>query len=1154
MRTLRDFFFFFVSMLCIGACSSFGDINDNTSEEKVFHVFNGDPDSEVTILWDKNDTLDLFVGDKRYSLASTNVSQGNESDFKGLFENNTWETGNTVWAVFPHSDSNEYDGASLALELTANQTALSGQTDKSLRISIARSTDSNLTFFNVCSGIKFSLAEENVVSVSFKGNNAEPLAGKVKVGFDPDGKPVVKNVLSPKAEIILSAPHGETLQKDEWYYITCLPVDLTQGYTMTITKADGQTIERKTGEPCQYKRSTVASVAGVDLEFFIADVSSVTNDFDCIIWKDDSHFAIIKNYENGLMREQVFICDNDTLGINYSRLGFPQIIYTKDECFYFGGFDNENVRVAHLDNNGTEEFFDLDLGSYWQEHAALIRQFKADTRGSNSNKKVLTNFQQLLTQLLLPCLFPPSGALISFGISSCAYMLSDNPTYLTVAEITSVAGSIFFAFYLGTTPVGWATIGYYAVWYGTQWGAIWLGSRIHENELLYNRLYGDVSLVPPSGRFDWLGGKFDLYLNFGMSSFDLNDLIWEVVEKPSFVSINSISDQVPHSLSCSVGINDSETIRKGQLIIRLINVYDQEDDLTFDIEQDTPMTVSPSSLVFNELTTKKVKVHSTDSWKIVEPLEWSEITRLGFDNYTDCELQITPKDKEYHLGMIVLEATTRATETSEPWTYTREILVENNIPFAEYEDLRNKLIMFYNDTGGPTTWRNRNNWCSDKPLYEWYGITFDEQGFMYIDLHGNNLIHGGSLDEIDILKSINLGDGWGGNSLEYLSVSGCGALEQLTCRNNLLTKLDVSECGSLMQLDCCNNQLVALKTTGCNSLVRLYCTYNLLPYLNVSGLSSLVELICTDNQLSSIEVDGCSSLVHLYCANNMLSALNISDLTSLTGIDCENNSLSDLQVTGCTSLTGIRCYDNPLKTINVSGCSALTTIHIGDDWWYYANNNSDSIGDCGFKLESVNVSDCSALESLCIYNSPLLSTLDVSGCTSLKSLSVSEACLPTLDVSRCPSLETLSISSTQLSSLSVSGLTRLTTLTCANNSLTSLTASDCSSLRTLNCSQNQLNSLIVSGCTSLIDLSCADNQLTSIDVSSCSSLLSLNCVTNHIIKQITNEDKLQTFSYDQRYYYHTSWDSAKQKYVTTYTTNQYGWYYPGEPEKGYHGR
>ena len=40
---------------------------------------------------------------------------------------------------------------------------------------------------------------------------------------------------------------------------------------------------------------------------------------------------------------------------------------------------------------------------------------------------------------------------------------------------------------------------------------------------------------------------------------------------------------------------------------------------------------------------------------------------------------------------------------------------------------REVLLDFYKSTNGDG-WKNNTNWCSDKPLSEWYGISTDQNG------------------------------------------------------------------------------------------------------------------------------------------------------------------------------------------------------------------------------------------------------------------------------------------------------------------------------------------------------------------------------------------------------------------------------------------
>ena len=55
---------------------------------------------------------------------------------------------------------------------------------------------------------------------------------------------------------------------------------------------------------------------------------------------------------------------------------------------------------------------------------------------------------------------------------------------------------------------------------------------------------------------------------------------------------------------------------------------------------------------------------------------------------------------------------------------------QHSLP-AERDAERQALIAFYNAAGGDT-WLHNDNWCSDKPVGEWWGITTDDDGFVAI--------------------------------------------------------------------------------------------------------------------------------------------------------------------------------------------------------------------------------------------------------------------------------------------------------------------------------------------------------------------------------------------------------------------------------------
>ena len=149
------------------------------------------------------------------------------------------------------------------------------------------------------------------------------------------------------------------------------------------------------------------------------------------------------------------------------------------------------------------------------------------------------------------------------------------------------------------------------------------------------------------------------------------------------------------------------------------------------------------------------------------------------------------------------------------------------------------------------------------------------------------------------------------------------------------------------------------------------------------------------------------------------------------------------------------------------------------------------------RLTTLNASGCPTLKTLdCSENE--LTNLNISGCTALETLTCYTNKLTNLNVSGCTALETLDCHSNRLTALNVSGCTALTKLTCYYNQLLTLYVSGCTALTELDCSENQLTELDVSGCTALTELDCRYNQLTALDVSSCIALTKLDCFLNQL--------------------------------------------------------
>ena len=251
-----------VAALAAVSCNTKEEYGSLPAGEVMFTAVQADNPESKTILqsdgsvfWSAGDSINLFYGTAGSAkLISNNSEPVQQTTFSGSLGGYNHNGSDYFHAVYPYSAENTFDGTAFTVTLPEVQSSVAGSFADDLFISMARSQDYTLQFYNLCGGVKFSVAEAGIKYVTFKGNNNEPLAGKVNVIFNDDGKPVVQTVVDGKTELCLDAPDGGTFEPGEWYYIVSLPATLSAGYTMTFYK-DEKFAERITDTSISIKRA-----------------------------------------------------------------------------------------------------------------------------------------------------------------------------------------------------------------------------------------------------------------------------------------------------------------------------------------------------------------------------------------------------------------------------------------------------------------------------------------------------------------------------------------------------------------------------------------------------------------------------------------------------------------------------------------------------------------------------------------------------------------------------------------------------------------------------------------------------------------------------------------------------------------------------------
>lgn len=210
-------------------------------------------------------------------------------------------------------------------------------------------------------------------------------------------------------------------------------------------------------------------------------------------------------------------------------------------------------------------------------------------------------------------------------------------------------------------------------------------------------------------------------------------------------------------------------------------------------------------------------------------------------------------------------------------------VIQGNALEEEIKKERNALITLYHATNGDQ-WKNNTNWCSDRPLYEWYGVAGNDGHVSSLLLEGNKLSGNipAEIGNLINLESLNLS--W--NQLSGNIPSDIGRLKKLIdlfLQKNQLTGTIPPEIGNLTNLSflhLSDNQLsgnIPFTIENLHNLTQINFGRNQLTGTippSLGNLTNLTMFQLGDNQLTgSIPPEICryKNLESFYIGSNNLT-------------------------------------------------------------------------------------------------------------------------------------------------------------------------------------------------------------------------------------------------------------------------------------------
>lgn len=320
MKYVRSILLIALSVMTVScAKDKLSKINSESGTQITAKFADGDTKTMLgndnsTILWCPYDSISVFYNKIGLKFKSLNTEPTEYTVFSSeshlIFARPEDAESPYIYAIHPYSELNSQNGDTLILNVPSEQLTAAGTFAPGSFPSVARSKTTDMVFYNVCGGLRFSLTRNDITKVVFSGRNDETISGIVSVTIDQMNKPSVKDVISGSKEIVERSENG-TFASGTWYYISALPCSLANGFTLIFyTSTQHASLESTTA--VSVKRAVFGSIAEADsgLTFEPGGDSRI---FTASLYNSSTKTSIQESSPTWDEGQKVFVSDCDSV-------------------------------------------------------------------------------------------------------------------------------------------------------------------------------------------------------------------------------------------------------------------------------------------------------------------------------------------------------------------------------------------------------------------------------------------------------------------------------------------------------------------------------------------------------------------------------------------------------------------------------------------------------------------------------------------------------------------------------------------------------------------------------------------------------------------------------------------------------------------------
>lgn len=209
------------------------------------------------IWWNQGDLLSVFcVGTAANGgLKFTAKQEGSETDIE-FTSPESIQSADQYFGIYPYDPDSFMDQSGVIHTFIPTlQSAVKGGYDPKALITAGRSSDllfsestitGSMPFYNLCGGFRISLSNssKDITRVVFTSNGDVNISGDITISFsDSETIPsvAISNDLDRSVSTSVTLNSQEPLQIGPYYYITMLPQELPDGFTMSFYSSSEQT-------------------------------------------------------------------------------------------------------------------------------------------------------------------------------------------------------------------------------------------------------------------------------------------------------------------------------------------------------------------------------------------------------------------------------------------------------------------------------------------------------------------------------------------------------------------------------------------------------------------------------------------------------------------------------------------------------------------------------------------------------------------------------------------------------------------------------------------------------------------------------------------------------------------------------------------------